>query len=190
MSATICLLIAACSQKKKETDTEGEEKKAFTYTLPAPSKISDEERNKINVQSEIFYDSLLDGSGFNGGIIVAKGGNIVFEKYKGFVNIDGKDLINAATPLHIASVSKTFTAMALLKLQEQGKLNIDDAVTNFFPEFNYPGVTIKTLMNHRSGLPNYLYFMEDAGWNKDSVIQNNDVLQWLITKKELGLEQL
>lgn len=184
MSATICLLIAACSQKKKETDTDGEEKKAFTYTLPAPSKISDEERNKINVQSEIFYDSLLDGSGFNGGMIVAKGGNIVFEKYKGFVNIDGKDLINAATPLHIASVSKTFTAMALLKLQEQEKLNIDNAVTKFFPEFNYPGVTIKTLMNHRSGLPNYLYFMEDAGWNKDSVIQNNDVLQWLITKKD------
>ena len=184
-SVSICLLCATCSQKKTDTINEEQQTKKQLYTLPLPSKISKAEQENIRYQSQLFYDSLLETSGFNGGMIVAKGGNIVFEKYKGFVNIDGQDLLNASTPLHIASVTKTFTAMAILKLQELGKLNIDDPVTNFYPEFNYPGVTLKTLMNHRSGLPNYLYFMEDAGWNKDSVIHNLDVLQWLISKKEV-----
>ena len=182
-SASILFLTVGCSQKKSNTKNFTEQEKKQVYTIPLPTVIPTEERQRIKGQSEIFYDSMLDGSGFNGGIIVAKGGNIIFEKYKGFVNIDGKDSINASTSLHIASVSKTFTAMAVLKLQELGKLNIEDSVTHFFPEFNYPGVTIKTLLNHRSGLPNYLYFMEDVGWNKDSIIENKDVLKWLIEKK-------
>ena len=183
--ASILFLINSCSSKKSDLKNVKEKDKKQTYIIPAPSVLAIAERQRIQSQSEIFYDSLLDGSGFNGGMIVAKGGNIIFEKYKGFVNIDGRDSINASTSLHVASVSKTFTAMAVLKLQELGKLNIEDSVTHFFPDFNYPGVTIKTLLNHRSGLPNYLYFMEDAGWNKDSVIENKDVLQWLISKKEI-----
>lgn len=177
------MLLAACSHKKKDVINVEEKKKIQIYTIHSPTKISKEEQYKIKIESEMFYDSLLDGSGFNGGMIVAKGGNIVYEKYKGFVNIDGKDLITDSTSLHIASVSKTFTAMAILKLQEQGKLNIDDSVTKFFPKFNYEGVSIKTLLNHRSGLPNYLYFMEKVGWNTDSIIQNKDVLNWLIERK-------
>ena len=180
---SILFLITGCSSKKNDLKNAKEQDKKQTYIIPPPSVLAVVERQRIQSQSEIFYDSMLGGSGFNGGMIVAKGGNIIFEKYKGFVNIDGKDSINASTSLHIASVSKTFTAMAVLKLQELGKLNIDDSVTHFFPDFNYPGVTVKTLLNHRSGLPNYLYFMEDAGWNKDSVIENKDVLKWLVFKK-------
>jgi CubicO group peptidase (beta-lactamase class C family) len=181
--ASILFLTAGCSQKKRDAKNLKEQEKKQVYTIPQPGVISTEERQRIKMQSEKFYDSMLDGSGFNGGMIVAKAGNIIFEKYKGFVNIDGIDSITASTSLHIASVSKTFTAMAVIKLQELGKLNIEDSVNHFFPEFNYPGVTVKTLLNHRSGLPNYLYFMEDAGWNKDSIIENKDVLQWLISKK-------
>ena len=181
----LLFLINACSQKKDNNDISAEGQSKLIYKIPDATQISNEEKQRIKLQSQFFYDSLLDGSGFNGGMIVAKGGNIIFEKYKGFENIDGKNPMSDSTPLHIASVSKTFTAMAVLKLQELGKLSIDDAVTVYFPEFNYPGVTIKTLLNHRSGLPNYLYFMEDAGWNKDSTIVNNDVLQWLVSKKEI-----
>ena len=181
--ASILFLITGCSSKKNDQKNVKEQNKNQTYNIPPASVLAVEERQRIQVQSEIFFDSMLDGSGFNGGMIVAKGGNIVFEKYKGFINIDGKDSVNALTSLHIASVSKTFTAMAVLKLQEQGKLNIEDSVTKYFPNFNYEGVTIKTLLNHRSGLPNYLYFMEKVGWITDSIIQNKDVLNWLIERK-------
>ena len=181
--ASILFLITGCSSKKNDQKNGKEQNKNQTYVIPPASVLAVEERQRIQLQSEIFFDSMLDGSGFNGGMIVAKGGNIVFEKYKGFINIDGKDSIIASTSLHIASVSKTFTAMAVLKLQEQGKLNIEDPVTKYFPKFNYEGVTIKTLLNHRSGLPNYLYFMEKVGWITDSIIQNKDVLNWLIERK-------
>ena len=181
--ASILFLITGCSSKKNDQKNVKEQNKNQTYVIPPASVLAVEERQRIQVQSEIFFDSMLDGSNFNGGMIVAKGGNIVFEKYKGFINIDGKDSVNALTSLHIASVSKTFTAMAVLKLQEQGKLNIEDPVTKYFPKFNYEGVTIKTLLNHRSGLPNYLYFMEKVGWITDSIIQNKDVLNWLIERK-------
>lgn len=129
-----------------------------------------------------WYDSALFPKGFNGGIIVAKNGQIVFEKYNGTTHLPGKESINENTSLHIASVSKTFTAMAVLKLWEEKKLNIDDEFSKYFPEFNYPGVTIRTLLNHRSGLPNYTHFYEKSSWDKTKMLSNQDILQTLIKK--------
>ena len=179
----IIISLAGCSQKDKKNSILNKEEATLKYELPIPSKLNDAEKEKIKRDVQLFYDTTLAPSAFNGGIIVAKGGNIVFEKYKGSINLDGKDSITASTPLHIASVSKTFTAMAILKLQEEGKLNINDSLTSYFAGFNYPGVTIKTLLNHRSGLPNYLYFMEKVGWKTDSIMQNKDVLKWLIERR-------
>jgi CubicO group peptidase (beta-lactamase class C family) len=84
--------------------------------------------------------------------------------------------------LHIASSGKTFTAMALLRLVQENKLSLDDSLQKFFPGFPYEGVTVKTLLNHRSGLPNYLYFM-DAEKKNLRYATNNDVLNFLMTKK-------
>jgi len=151
--------------------------------IPPPAPISNLEKEKLGNSCKIWYDSVLKNSAFNGGILVAKNGNIIFEEYKGMVQLGSHSSINANTSLHIASVSKTFTAMAILKLAEEGKLNIDDPLSMYFTNFNYPGVTIKTLLNHRSGLPNYLYFMEEIGWDKSAYIKNQDVLDYLINRK-------
>ncbi|MCX6292859.1 MAG: serine hydrolase, partial [Sphingobacteriales bacterium] len=61
-------------------------------------------------------------------------------------------------------------------------LNLDDPFSKYFNQFNYPGVTIITLLNHRSGLPNYVYFMDELGWKKKTVT-NQDVLNTLIQQK-------
>ena len=58
-------------------------------------------------------------------------------------------------------MSKTFTAMAVLKLMEEGKVNLDSNVTHYIPTFPYSGITVKMLLDHRSGLPNYLNFTRD-----------------------------
>ena len=92
-------------------------------------------------------------------------------------------LLPTVHPFHIASVSKTFTAMAVLRLWQDGKLNIDDEFSKYFPSFNYPGVTIRTLLDHRSGLPNYVHFMENMGWDKKVNVTNEDVLNFLINRK-------
>ena len=149
-----------------------------------PTPISKADSERIRLACQAWYDSVLKLHGFNGGIVVAKNGNIIFEAYNGSGNPRGADSMTDTTALHIASVSKTFTAMAVLKLWQDGKLTIDDEFSKYFPAFNYPGVTIRTLLNHRSGLPNYVHFMENMGWNKKVNITNQDVLDFLITRKQ------
>jgi CubicO group peptidase (beta-lactamase class C family) len=151
--------------------------------LPQISPLPAAEKNRLSLGCKDWFDSVLKGRGFNGGIVVAKKGEIVFEAYEGSTNLDGKDTVNSNTPFHIASVSKTFTAMAVLKLWQDGKLQLDDLFSKYFPDFNYAGVTIRTLLNHRSGLPNYVHFMEHLGWDRDRMVTNVDVLQSLISRK-------
>jgi CubicO group peptidase (beta-lactamase class C family) len=153
--------------------------------MPNPAPVSKAEEDRLSKACEQWYDSTLLRSGFNGGMLVAKNGNIVFEKYTGTGHLPGTDVITSTTPMHIASVSKTFTAMAILKLWQDGKLNIDDELSKYISRFNYPGVTIRSLLNHRSGLPNYLYFMETLGWDKSKIITNEDVLNYLVDKKAM-----
>lgn len=152
-------------------------------TLPQLVSVSADETGRIQNACRAWYDTVLMQKGFNGGIIVAKDGNIIYEKYNGTAHLPGTDTITANTSMHIASISKTFTAMAVLKLQQEGKLNIDDEFSKYFPSFSYPGITIRTLLNHRSGLPNYNYFMETLGWDKTRFVKNEDVLNYLITRK-------
>jgi CubicO group peptidase (beta-lactamase class C family) len=179
----VMLMLVGCTLNEHSKTEAKPQKPQITYKINEPKALDKNEYDRIYRACKMFYDTTLLPSGFNGGIIVAKGGNIVFEKYRGSVNLDGVDSITATTPLHIASVSKTFTAMAILKLQEQGKLNVNDTLTKYFPDFNYDGVTIKTLLNHRSGLPNYLHFLEQVGWSEDSMLQNKNILNLLINKK-------
>lgn len=126
-----------------------------------------------------FFNTRFVKTNFNGAILVAKNGEVLFEQYRGFSNFVTKDTINQHTPFHIASISKTFTGMAVLKLWEDGKLSLDDTLQKYFPRLPYHGVTIKMLLSHRSGLPNYLYFM-DSLWDKHSEMTNGDVLNALI----------
>ena len=131
-----------------------------------------------------FYENVLEKSHFSGEFLVAKKGEIIFEKYAGHAHLGTEDSITADSPLHLASVSKTFTAMATLKLWEEGKLDIHDEVSQYLIGFPYKGVTIKTLLNHRSGLPNYVHVMEQLGWSRNRIVYNNDVLQFLIQNKK------
>jgi CubicO group peptidase (beta-lactamase class C family) len=75
--------------------------------------------------------------------------------------------------------------MAILKLASEKKVTIDSPVNTYLPTFNYPGITVKMLMNHRSGLPKYEHFMEKLGWPKNIFASNNDVLKWLTEKKSV-----
>ncbi|HYK56276.1 MAG TPA: serine hydrolase domain-containing protein, partial [Flavisolibacter sp.] len=101
----------------------------------------------------------------------------------GFHDLRQKDSLHADIPFQIASTSKPFTAAAVLQLAEQGKLSLNDPVTKFFPQFPYTAVTVKMLLNHRSGLPNYLYYMEKGKWPRTQLASNTDVLNTLINWK-------
>lgn len=179
-----CIFLhTACNSGSKPAKKNAVADSIQILDLPEPVPLPAAAASRIMHSSRLWYDTVLSPKGFNGGMIVAKDGNIVFEKYHGTAHLPGRDTINENTAMHIASISKTFTAMAVLKLQQEGKLNIDDEFSKYFPAFNYPGVTLRTLLSHRSGLPNYNYFMEKLGWDKTRFVTNEDVLNALITRK-------
>jgi CubicO group peptidase (beta-lactamase class C family) len=124
------------------------------------SPVSDKEKAYYLSKIEPLYTNTLKRSGFNGSILMAKNGEIVFEDYHGMVNFKTKEAITANTPFHLASISKTFTATVILHLMEQGKIQLDDPVEKFLPNFPYQGIRIQDLLTHRSGLPKYDHFLE------------------------------
>lgn len=149
----------------------------------ATSSLTPSELRHYKTVVNNFFDSMLGRGHFNGSILVAKNGEIIYEQYAGFRNPRlKKDSITPSTSFHLASVSKTITGMAILKLAEEGKLNIEDSVSKYLTGFPCTGVTIKTLLNHRSGLPNYVHYMEKLGWDKKRIITNKDVLDFIIER--------
>lgn len=129
-------------------------------------------------QANAFYSSFLNSSSFNGSIIVAKNGQVIMEKYQGMANFSTKEKIDQNTTFHLASVSKTFTAMVILRMWEQGQLSLEDDVRKYYPSFPYYGITIRTLLTHRSGLPNYAYVMKTN--DRKLIFTNDDVMNYLI----------
>jgi CubicO group peptidase (beta-lactamase class C family) len=129
------------------------------------------------------YDSLLVRHAFNGGIIIAKNGEILLEDYRGYANFSTKDTITPTTPFHLASISKTFTGMAVLKLVEEHRINLQDTIQHFFPEFPYHNITVKNLLTHRSGLANYAYFMTKDTTFRRRIATNQDMLDFMIKNK-------
>lgn len=140
-----------------------------------------------NVSVTYFMDSLLNNKGFSGGIMVVKNDQVLYEHYQGYSDAAHKNLINDTTPFHVASTSKTFTSHAIFQLIEEGKLSLGDTITKFFPSLPYYNITVKQLLSHSSGIPYYVNFMANSGWNKKVIATNTDILKEL-TRLKLPLE--
>lgn len=123
---------------------------------------------------------------FNGNVLVAKDGNIIYEKSFGFANYDRKEVLNKNSLFDSGSISKQFTAMGILILKEKGKLSYDDALQKFFPELPYPGVTVRHMLTHTSGLPEYFDLMLKK-WDLQKTANNNDVIRLLVIEKPPAL---
>ncbi len=178
-SIFIFCILCSCNQttQKNNTGTVVQAPTADTIFRP----LTETEKKKYHDAIADYYTTHFD-RGFNGSLLVAKNGEILFEAYKGTYNFTTGEPITDHTPFHLASISKTFTAMTVLKLWEQGKISLDDSLQKFFPALPYKGITVKMLLNHRSGLPNYLYFM-DSIWSKRQKATNEDVLNFMIVHK-------
>ncbi len=137
-------------------------------------------RNEIEKYIKKFFNNSFENICF----LVAKNGDIIYERYEGYADKEHNLLNSEETPLHIASVSKVLTASAILKLIDAKKLTLDQKLTSLFPGFPYKDVTIRTLLNHRSGMKKYNYFCDDAKiWGRKKTLTNADLLQVILTKK-------
>lgn len=174
----IVLLLPNCGAVDKSDPVVQDD--SLQYYPTTPVELSQKEFRYYYTRAKEHFDNNLLSRNFNGGLIIAKNGAVVFEKYSGLADLRKTDSVNANTSLHIASVSKTFTAMAVLRLMEAGKLSLNDTMGKFFPGFPYKGITVRMLLCHRSGLPNYLNYLSELKQN-DTCYSNTDVLNSLYT---------
>lgn len=131
---------------------------------------------------EEFYTNEIKNS-YWGGFLVAKNGEILYEDYQGYANFEAGKKIDQSTPMHIASVGKVITAVSILRLVDKKALELDEKVSNFIEGFPYDKITIRMLLNHRSGLPKYETFADTKLWDKRKTIYNEDVISVLVNKK-------
>jgi CubicO group peptidase (beta-lactamase class C family) len=109
-------------------------------------------QNGIPIIDSIMTAAHNEGK-LNGNVLIAEKGQIVYNRSFGYANEATKEKLNENSVFCLASVSKQFTAMAIVMLKEQGKLNYDDKITKYFPELTaYDNITIRNLLNHTSGL--------------------------------------
>jgi CubicO group peptidase (beta-lactamase class C family) len=104
-------------------------------------------------------------------------GRTIFEKAYGYRSYHNQVPLKAPDLFELASISKTFTAMAIVALKQEGKLSYDDPIAQYI-SVPYPGITIRHLLNHTSGLPDYQAMM-DQHWDKTKVAGNPDIIAYL-----------
>lgn len=180
------LLLFGCKNDEKDTKSSKRKSDLEYAMLPLEDslpKLSATYTTTKKRQIEGFFENNF-GRGFeNVSFLVAKNGQIIYEKYDGYADKENNILNSPETPLHIASVTKVLTAAAILKLIDAKKISLDQKLTTLFEGFPYPDVTIKTLLNHRSGMKKYNYFCDDkAIWGRDKTLTNTDLLNVIITK--------
>lgn len=117
-------------------------------------------------------------AGFNGNVLIVQKGKILYENSFGFAHMKAKDTLTANSRFQLASLSKPFTAIAVLKLVQEGRVALDDSVQRFFPDFPYHGVKVDMLLSHRSGLPNYIYSFNDSVRHGRKYPDNLDIMDW------------
>ena len=142
---------------------------------------------KADKRIDDFVVNLHRRSGFNGNVLVAKNGKIIYEKAIGWADHLHRDSLKISSVFELASVSKTFTSTAIMMLVEDGKIRLDQNVKDFYPDFPYEDITVKLLLSHRSGMMNYVYFVDDL-WKaqkKDERpgITNQDVMKLIAEHK-------
>lgn len=125
------------------------------------------------------FSVLQAKTGFNGCVLYGERGRLVFKKAYGYDDFKTKKRLTVTSAFQLASVSKMFTAMAIMILKEQGLLNYDDSVRKFIPELPYTGITIRNLLNHRSGLPDYMHF-SDNYWDQTKPLSNEDMIRIMV----------
>lgn len=180
----LSILFIACHSK---TDTVAARTKESTGFHESPKKTvyvplvydttSPQARTIIN-ELDNFYRKQVR-AGFNGSVLIGYKGKVVYERYFGYSNREQKMPLNINSSSQLASVSKTLTGTAVLYLYQRKYLNIDDPVQHYLPNFPYPNITLRMLLCHRSGLPDYTKWVPEYRKDQRTLITNAQMLQMM-----------
>lgn len=146
--------------------------------------------NPLSMEKQLdkLFDFCVTNSQFSASVLIAHHGDIIYKKSFGMANIKEGIPINPLTNFNVASTTKPFTALGIALLSKKGKLHFDETVTTYLPDFPYESVTIRHLLTHTSGIPDYSHkppfvMYHSAVINtrtEDKIFTSLDVLEWLI----------
>ena len=124
---------------------------------------------QITAKAEEYVNAAVKVDGFGGSILIARNGKPVISKGYGMANIELNVLNTPQTVFRLGSVTKQFTAMVIMMLQERGKLSVSDPICKYLPDCPaaWKPITVKNLLTHTSGIPNYTSF---PGFAKTAVL--------------------
>jgi len=148
---TITLLVAGCMAPTSAPESI---ESIPQTTIPTPTKTTE---SQLASEIDDFMTALAEQDRFSGSILAAKDGKVLISKGYGMANLELDVPNTPQTKFQLASVTKQFTAMAILQLQQQGKLNVQDPICQYLldcPEAWQP-ITIHHLLTHTSGIPDY-----------------------------------
>jgi len=160
--------------------------------LIALSSCVSPEKGKENYQVKV--DSIIavkvpeDGPGC--AVAITRDGKILYTTERGLANLEYGIPVTRETPFHVASVSKQFTAFAILLLEQEGKLSLDDDIRKYLPnipEFERT-ITIRHLATHTSGIRDQWELLAMAGWRLDDVITRSQIIRTLEHQQDLNFE--
>ncbi|WP_282043458.1 serine hydrolase domain-containing protein [Winogradskyella flava] len=167
---------------------------AFLIFISSLSNAQEIERVKISKSTEDSIDSIFynyDNSttpGVSVGFI--QNGKLIFSKEYGMADLEHNIPIDSSSVFSLASVSKQFTAFAILLLERDGKLSLDDDIKLHLPNLNDFGekITLRHLASHNSGIRDNTHLLGLKGYTPDNVITKKDALQIIYDQTELNFE--
>ncbi|MFH1197146.1 MAG: serine hydrolase domain-containing protein [bacterium] len=113
-------------------------------------------QSKSNLLEE-FFNFYNENGMFNGVVLAAEDGEIIFNKVFGFADFENKIPFDSSSVFAIGSITKPYTATAIMMLKEKGLLSYDDKLTKYFPELtaDATAITLRNLLTHTSGIPDF-----------------------------------
>ena len=175
----ILIFIFSCNTKAKAPHPAPDNNSKFGRVTINYSDTNDIAYKLMIYRLDTFYNRQVN-AGFNGSVLIGYKGKVLFERYYGFSQKESGAKWDKETQSQLASTSKTLTSGAICLLKDKGLLNFDDKVTKYLPTFPYNNITVRMLLNHRSGLPDYIHF---AAKPKDKLyLDNDDIVNLFATK--------
>lgn len=141
------------------------------------------QQNFKTLDSEL--TKLAEQEMFHGQVLIAESGKVKFSKAYGKTR-NNAPILND-TPIDIQSVSKSITALSILQLHENGKLNINDPLSKYFPSLAfYEGIRLRHLMNHTSGMPRFFSIVFEQ-WPNDKFLSTQEMVE-LVAERKPGIQ--
>lgn len=175
----LSILIVACQSGSEQASANpgvGDDTKVVLKSNLVYEDSTLPENRAIIRRLDSFY-RLQVRAGFNGSVLVGRKGKVVYERYFGIANREEQTRLGPASSSQLASTSKTFTAAAIMYLHEHKYIDINHKVNEYIKDFPYPGITVKMLLNHRSGLPDYTKWIPRYMKDQRTPISNNRVMR-------------